>query len=225
MPPTPPEPAAVLARPHTAEQWLYRQLVRLSACIAHETQTRGGVLLHSGLAAHPESSGSQYPAGLRGFLLAGRSGVGKSTAAGRLPSPWRVLADDETLVVRDERGRYWAHPWITWSRLCGREKGDGRDTWDAQRAVPLRAIFVLEQGEKDLVEPLGPGHAAALLTELAKQTALDFLRGLPLERTAAFNLQRFKNVCALVRAVPTFTLYVSRHGAFWEEIARVMSWG
>ena len=31
--------------------------------------------------------------------------------------PWRSLCDDATLVVRDASGRYWAHPWPTWSRF------------------------------------------------------------------------------------------------------------
>ncbi|MBU1879755.1 MAG: hypothetical protein KJ734_12455, partial [Chloroflexi bacterium] len=110
----------------------------------------------------------------------------------------------------------------TWSRFFGEEKGDGSDTWDVQEAVPLRAIFVLEQGEEDRVEPLGPGHTLALLTELAQQTSTHFLRGLPLDEVAAFNLQRFENLCALVRAVPAYLLHVSLAGAFWEEMERVL---
>jgi hypothetical protein len=45
--------------PLTEEQWLWQQLARLSACIGRETHSRGGVLLHSGLAAHPDLSGFQ----------------------------------------------------------------------------------------------------------------------------------------------------------------------
>jgi len=213
--------------PLTTEQWFWQQLVRLSACIAQQTQSRGGVLLHSGLVLTPtplERKGSwgRGAWGEGGILLAGRSGVGKSTAARRLPPPWRALADDVVLVVQAGDGAYWAHPWPTWSRFFGEEKGDGSDTWDVQRAVPLRAIFVLEQGEEDRVEPLGPGHAVALLAELARQTSTHFLRGWPLDELAAFNRQRFENLCALVRAVPAYTLYVSLTGTFWDEIARLM---
>jgi SynChlorMet cassette protein ScmC len=125
-------------------------------------------------------------------------------------------------VVRDAAGAYWAHPWPTWSRFFGKEKGDGREAWDVQRGAPLRAIFILEQGEEDRVEPLGPGHAVALLTELALQTATHFLHRLPLDQIAAFNRQRFENMCALVRSVPAYTLYVSLEGAFWDGIARLM---
>ncbi|MBU0490717.1 MAG: SynChlorMet cassette protein ScmC [Chloroflexi bacterium] len=209
-----------VSEPLTEEQWFWQQLTRLSACIAREMLPRSGVLLHSGLAQAPRHSSGA------GILLAGRSGVGKSTASRRLVPPWRALADDVTLVVRDEAphagGTYWAHSWPTWSRFFGEEKGDGSDTWDVQEAVPLRAIFVLEQGEEDRVEPLGPGHTLALLTELAQQTSTHFLRGLPLDEVAAFNLQRFENLCALVRAVPAYLLHVSLAGAFWEEMERVL---
>jgi SynChlorMet cassette protein ScmC len=162
--------------------------------------------------------------GGHGILLAGRSGVGKSTASMRLPPPWRALADDMALVVRDEAphagGVYWVHPWPTWSWFFGREdRRPGGGTWDVQQAVPLRTIFVLEQGEEDRAEPIGPGRAVALLAELARQTST---RGMSLDEIAAFNLQRFENLCALVRAVPAYLLHVSLDGAFWEEIARAL---
>jgi SynChlorMet cassette protein ScmC len=209
--------------PLTEEQWFWQQLTRLSAAIARETLPRGGVLLHSGLATHPDLSGFGNLTGLCGVLLAGPSGVGKSTAGRRLPPPWRALADDVTLVVRDKEGAYWAHPWPTWSRFFGEEKGDGSDTWDVQRAAPLRAIFVLEQGEEDRIEPLGPGHAVALLAELARQTSTHFLHGWPLDELAAFNRQRFENLCALAQAVPAYALQVSRDGAFWTEIEQSLA--
>jgi len=204
----------------TPEQWQCQQLVRLSTCIAHEAQP-GGVLLHSGLASLPSPSpprgGTEW-----GVLLAGRSGVGKSTAARRLPPPWRALADEGTLIVKDKKGVYWAHPWLTWSRFFGPGKEDGCDAREVQRAVPLRAIFILEQGAADRVEPLGAGRAVALLAELARQTAAHFLHGLPPGEIAAFNRRRFENLCALAHSVPAYALAVSLTGAFWEEIARTM---
>jgi hypothetical protein len=91
-----------------------------------------------------------------------------------------------------------------------------------QQAVPLRAIFVLEQGKEDRAEPMGPGHAVCLLVELAQQTSRYLQRGMPLEEIGAFNLQRFENLCALARAVPTYLLHVSPDGTFWEEIGKVL---
>lgn len=207
----------IVYEPLDEEQWFWQQLVRISATIGRQTHPGGGVLLHSGLAAYPGQTG------LDGILLAGRSGVGKSTASKRLPLPWHSLADDLTLLVHDAESAYWAHPWPTWSWFFGKEdyRPDG-GVWDMQQAVPLRAIFFLEQGEEERAEPMGPGHAACLLAELAQQTSRHLLRNLPLEEIAAFNLQRFDNLCALAKAVPAYLLYVRLDGEFWKEIEKVM---
>jgi SynChlorMet cassette protein ScmC len=211
-----------IAEPLPEEQWFWQQLTRLSAAIARETQPYGGVLLHSGLAAYPDLSGFGNLTGLGGVLLAGRSGVGKSTASRRLPHTWRALADDVTLVVCNGRGAYYVHPWPTWSRFFGDEAGDGSDTWNVQQAVLLHAIVILEQGPVDRIEPLGPGHAVALLSELAQQASRYLVEGMSRDELAAFHCQRFDNLCALVRAVPAYLLHVSRDGAFWTEIERVI---
>lgn len=198
------------------EQWRWQQLVRLSACIGRETLPRGGVMLHSGLAA----IGTRDEA--RGVLLAGRSGVGKSTASRRLPPPWHPLADDVTLVVRASDGSFWAHPWPTWSRFFGPEAGDGSDTWKVDEAVQLRAVFVLEQGEKARLEPLGRGHAVAQLAELARQTSMLMVRDWPQEELAAFNRLLFANIGALARVLPAYRLHTDLGAAFWGEIEKVL---
>lgn len=210
--------------PMTEEKRAWVRLARLAAGIGRETLSRGGVLIHGGLAQTPPASdGVHGMAGQTGLLLAGRSGVGKSTAARRLPPPWRSLCDDVTLIVRDPAGRYWAHPFPTWSRFFGEEAGDGSDTWDIQEAVPLRAMFVLEQGPDDRAERIGLGHTLALLSELAHQASNRFLTGVPVDEIAAFHKARYENLCALVRAVPAHMLHVSLRGMFWNEITRVMS--
>jgi SynChlorMet cassette protein ScmC len=126
--------------------------------------------------------------------------------------------------VPDQRGTYWAHPWPTWSRFFDeQDRGDeGSDTWQVQQAVPLRAILILEQAGEDRAEPLGPGHAVCVLAELARQTSTHLLQGWPRDELATFHLQRFENLCALARSVPTYRLQVSRHGTFWEEIEQVL---
>jgi len=215
------EPASL-----TEDEWSWRQLARLSACIGQETQQRGGVLLHSGLAEAASAAGSGTPgvdadANQFGFLLTGRSGVGKSTACRRLPPPWRALSDDMTLVARDEAGAFWAHPFPTWSRFFGKEEEGGPDSWDVQRAVPLRAIFILEQAPLDRVEPLGRGHALSMLAVSARQASSHFVFGWPADRLAAFHRERFRSLRALVNAVPAYLLHLSREGAFWLKIAEI----
>lgn len=192
--------------------------MRLSSAIGRMVQKRGGALLHSGLAACAGDCGSPPS----GFLLAGRSGVGKSTAGRRLSPPWVSLADDIALIVRPVSGEYRAHPFPTWSRFFGLEAGDGSDVWNVQRDVPLRAIFVLEQGEKDRIESLGPGHALSLLLELANQASGRMMQDFSMNELTAFNLERFENICALVKAIPAYLLYVRLNGTFWNEIRRVL---
>jgi SynChlorMet cassette protein ScmC len=113
--------------------------------------------------------------------------------------------------------------WPTWSWFFGDvDRRPGGGVWDVQQAVPLRAIFVLEQGDEDRAEPMGPGQTVALLAELARQTSLHLPRHIPLDEIAAFNRQRFNNLCSLVRAVPAYLLYVSLDGAFWEKIEQTL---
>ncbi len=211
----------------TEDEWSWQQLARLSACIGRDVQQRGGILLHSGLAEYAALAGFSAPADGRvsgivgerfGFLLAGRSGVGKSTACRRLPPPWRPLADDITLVARDAVGGYWAHPFPTWSRFFGKETEGGADSWDVQYAVPLRSLLILEQGDEDHAEPLGRGHALSLLAVSARQASAHFTYGMPAEQIAGFHRERFDNLRALVNAVPAFRLHVSLKGAFWDRI-------
>jgi len=189
----------------------YVNLVRLSLILAREAQSRGGVLIHGALA---ERDGI-------GVILAAPGGTGKTTASNRLPAPWHSLCDDTTLVVRDPQGNYWAHPWPTWSRFL--DGGPG-GTWEVQNAVPLKGVFFLSQAVKDRVESVGPGHAVGLLVECAEQTSQLMPPGLFKEESRALHLERFNNLCALARVVPTHVLHISLAGAFWQEIEQVL-WG
>ncbi len=216
-------------QPTSESEWLWLQLVRLSAFIGQHIQPRGGLLVHSALAIapilHPLSPDLKEKGigdrGLRdegvGVLLAGRSGVGKSTASRRLPSPWRALSDDVTLIVRDPKGQYWAHPWPTWSRIFEQHKDD---RWNVQAAVPLQAVCILEQGQEDHLRPASPSEAVVLLMELSRQAAQRlWLPGrTDLNSLSEFQRKRFDNVCALVEAVPIFLLDVALNGCFWREI-------
>jgi SynChlorMet cassette protein ScmC len=197
------------------QEWLWMQLVRLSAFLGEQVQARGGFLMHSALA--------QVPISGAGVLLGGRSGVGKSTASRRLSPPWRSLCDDATLIVRAAGGHYWAHPWPTWSRVYAQHYDD---RWDVQAPVPLQAAFILEQGPLDRVHPAAPSEAITLLMELSRQASHHLWnlagRRPDLDRIQASNRQRFDNVCALVSARPVFLLDATLEGSFWVEIERAL---
>ncbi|RPJ55626.1 MAG: SynChlorMet cassette protein ScmC [Acidobacteria bacterium] len=198
-----------ILRPCDQGSILYANLVRLSLVLAREAQVRGGILLHGALA---EKDGI-------GVILAAPGGTGKTTASERLPAPWRSLCDDTTLVVRDTQGNYWAHPWPTWSRFL---RGESGGTWDVQNAVPLKGVFFLSRAVEDRVESVGPGHAVSLLIECAGQTSQLMARGLSKEETRALHLERFDNLCALARVVPTHVLHISLTGAFWQKIEQIL---
>jgi SynChlorMet cassette protein ScmC len=187
----------------------YINLTRLSLIIARQSQAGGGVLLHGALAERD---------GL-GVILAAAGGTGKTTASHRLPTPWRSLCDDTTLVVRDPQGSYWAHPWPTWSRFLDGEPGG---TWDVPSAVPLKGIFFLARAAEDRVERLGHGHTVSMLVECAGQASMVMALGLGQEELRAHHLERFNNLCALARIMPAHRLHISLTGAFWQEMERTL---
>ncbi len=59
--------------------------------------------------------------GEAGYVLTGPCGVGKSTAAARVPPPWRAVADDMVAVMRTPAG-YVVYPLPTWSQLYYRPR-------------------------------------------------------------------------------------------------------
>lgn len=190
----------------------WAHLIELSTALARAFVPHGGVLLHGALA---ERDG-------RGVLLAAPGGTGKTTASNRLPPPWRSLSDDMTLALRDAQGRWWAHPWPTWSRFL---PGGPGGVWDVQHAIPLHAIFYLAQAPEERVEPIGAGQATAMLVQSAEQAAyFSLTRGLSIEESRALRQQSFDLLCALARAIPTFVLHLSLTGAFWVEIERALGW-
>jgi SynChlorMet cassette protein ScmC len=195
--------------PSGADDHLFLQLMKLSGVIAREAQVRGGILLHGALAERD---------GL-GVVLAAPGGTGKTTASGRLPVPWRSLCDDTTLVVRDPRGNYLAHPWPTWSRFLW---GGSGGCWDVQHAVPLGGIFLLSRAMEDRVEPVGAGQAVSLLVQSAQQSSQLMSHGLRKEENRALQLERFNNLCELARVVPAHLLHISLTGGFWKELERAL---
>jgi SynChlorMet cassette protein ScmC len=188
--------------------------MRLSQFIALQGEHNGALLLHGALA---EKQGC-------GVILAGPGGVGKTTTSRRMRPPWRSLCDDTTLVVCDQEGSYWAHPWPTWSNFMFDGPGG---TWDIQYAVPLLGIFFLAQAHNDELEPMGMGQATCLLTESVEQASRSIFRYLQKEEVRSLRMQRFDNICALAEAVSCYRLRLSLGGAFWQEMERALAgkWG
>jgi signal peptidase len=190
-------------------------MMRVADVLARDAQRHGAVLVHSTLAVRDGT----------GVLLAGTSQVGKSTAARRLPSPWKALSDDTTLVVPDGRGGYLAHPWPTWSRFFDgdAEIGDDHATWDVQRSVPLAGVFILSQAVEDRVEPVAhPAQATALLVDCVEAVSRGMTRDLSRAAARSLHLEQVANVEALVGAIPAYHLEISLTGEFWRLLERVL---
>lgn len=185
------------------------KLMELSLVICCKSELMGGLLLHGALA---EKNGA-------GVILAGPGDIGKTTASRRLPSPWHSLSDDCTLIILDKNGTYRAHPWPTWSTYM---YGGTGGSWDVQQSIPLKAIFILAQNQKDHVESLGRGRAVCMLTETAEQAWYILSDKFGNKRRQALSLQRFNNICDLVKTIPVHLLQISKDGAFWEKMDQVI---
>ncbi len=185
---------------------LYDTFIQMMKIIRRDVLARDGLFLHGALA---ERNGF-------GVILAGPSGVGKTTASLRLPSPWRSLSDDMTLVVRDDQGRYWGHPWPTWSFFW--ESNNFGRKWDVSYAVPLKGLFFLARALEDRAERIGAGQAAGMLLETAQQASGRLDYRISNEDLKAMNLQSFNNACIMAKSMKSFILNVSLNGQFWKEI-------
>lgn len=185
---------------------LYETFVQMMKIIQRDVLSREGLFLHGALA---ERNGF-------GVILAGPSGVGKTTASIRLSKPWHSLSDDITLVVRDNQGRYWGHPWPGWSFFWDRNKSGLK--WDVSYAVPLKGLFFLAQAHEDKAERIGAGQATGMLLETAKQASGRLDDRSCNEDLLAMNLQLFNNACIMAKNVMSFTLNVSLNGQFWNEM-------
>ncbi len=176
--------------------------------IYRREQFFGGLPFHAGLI---ELDGN-------GILIAANGGIGKSTCCRRIPPPWRALGDDQSLIVRDNSGRYVVHPFPTWSEHLWKPSSK---TWNVERYVNLSAIFFLERAEYDEVVPLERKRSLFMINEMAIQAAVVGIINMNKEEERLLRLRLFNNSCDLSRSVPAYILRASLHGQFWKEIEKV----
>lgn len=177
--------------------------------IYRRTQSSGGFPMHAALI---ERNGV-------GVLLAAANETGKSTCCSRLPTPWKALCDEESLIVRDDQKNYWVHPFPTWSEYLGRRSAR---TWNVQQHLPLSGIFLLEQAKTDEVVPVGQGEAAACLSQSAMQAYRLTWTNLEHKEIRTLKQKTFENACDLIRSIPVYKLHVSLTGKFWKKIERIL---
>jgi SynChlorMet cassette protein ScmC len=185
------------------------RVMSVSLVISRYAETGGGLLVHAGLAEYKDA----------GVLLSGISGVGKTTASGRLRAPWKALSDDATLIVRDRRGVYWAHAWPTWSNLF---ENRPIDRWPVGAGLPLRGIFLLSRTDRSF-RRLDLPRAAAQILNRAHEVSWDIIRSGNRDQARPVHVQLFGNACDLARAVPCHVLHVTLRNAFWKPAERLLA--
>jgi hypothetical protein len=111
----------------------------------HHLASRGAAVVHACGLLHEE----------RALIFCGASGAGKSTTARlwKRHAPRTVVLSDDRIVLRVQRGRFWAFgtPW----------HGEGR--FAAEGARPLAALFFLRQSRRNELRAISPADAAAQL--------------------------------------------------------------
>ena len=167
----------------------------------------GGTPMHAALAVHHG----------RGGLIAAPGETGKSTCCRRLPGvPWQALCDDQTLVLRDPDGGFRAHPFPTWSDHLWR---DSEKSWAVEQAVPLSAIFFLEQASADSAVPFNdPAEAVLSIFGAAKQVWEPYWERVSSEEKMKASSLLFHNTSEIAAAIPCFRLGATLEGEFWKEM-------
>ena len=156
----------------------------------------------------------------KGVLIAAPGEGGKSTCCRRLPHYWQAICDDQALVLRDPKGGFQVHPLPTWSDHLWRES---KRSWAVGRAVPLSAIFFLEQSSIDKAVAFSePGEAVLSVFGAAKQVWEPFWERMAPEEKMKTSSTLFHNTSEMAAAVPCFRLSATLEGEFWKEMEVVM---
>lgn len=177
--------------------------------VAGEIAT-GGMSVHGALV---EREGA-------GVLIAAKGGTGKSTCCRRIPLPWRVLCDDEALVVNTGNDTYRAHPFPTWSEHMW---GPSERSWQAERHVRIAAIFFLEKADTDEVIPYPQGMAAVSLYISGIEAFEKYKVFMSTAQVAEFSARILDNSCRIARTIPAYVLKATLTGRFWEAIDRELN--
>ena len=153
--------------------------------IVHKLAATGGAEVH-GCGIVAENG--------KGILFVGHSGAGKSTTARLWHAHRKVkILSDDRIVLRQQNGsiRMFGTPW------------HGEAGYSDASSAPLHAIYLLEHGSKNELQPIRPARAAA---ELFARCFLPFHDGQALESTMAL-LARVTDMvpCQWFRFVPDVT--------------------
>ncbi|MEA3455131.1 MAG: hypothetical protein U9R26_01365 [Campylobacterota bacterium] len=180
------------------------QLMRISQSIVIRNELCGGLLLH----------GIMLKYNNKAIILAGESGRGKTTAAARVPSTsWEKISDDLTLVVRDKKGQYFAHPWP------GTKAYTYFDiSYESTKGTPIGGVFYLMQDKEVLIKPLKTLEAFAFTQEAADQAMSLPDPSIDPKRVGEVRKNRLSNITQFISKIHCHVLHLDKTKPFWKEI-------
>lgn len=149
----------------------------------------GGLLVHAASAVRDGKA----------FLFAGVSGAGKTTISRLAPADVTLLTDEISYLRRNGPG-YVAHG----TPFAGELAKVGENV-----QAPLAALYLLQQGTENAIEPVSAGDAARSVLE----NVLFFTHDPELVSMV------FDSACDLVRCVPVYRLTFVPDARVWELIA------
>ncbi len=157
-----------------------------------------------------------------GVVLAGASGIGKSTCCRSIPPPWNSPCDDEVLLVKDSGGEIRVHPFPT---LGDFQQYRSSQSWQVQESFSLKGIFFLDQGERNEVCSTGQGEAAILVNDSAREILHQYASYMNSSDATSLRKQVLDLACEIAEEIPVFRLSISSGGEFWVEIERALGLG
>lgn len=134
----------------------------------------------------------------KAFLFAGVSGAGKTTIARLAPTDATLLTDEISYLRRNGHG-YLAYG----TPFAGELARVGENV-----QAPLAALYLLQKGPENAIEPVKGSEAARKLLE----NVLFFTHDTELVGLV------FESACELVRNVPVYTLTFVPDESIWEQI-------
>jgi len=168
--------------------------------ILHDIVKLGGAIIHAGLAIFHN----------QGVLLTAPPSGGKTTAFSTTPANWQLESDDAALVWPVAKDKFLISPLPTWSVLLGiNPQLDRIVQWQVGISFPLSGVFSLDKAAAIVLTHQRPLDAVfSLYRALSEYPTVIMAR-------SPYRINLFRAAAALARAVPTWSLQLSREGNFW----------